>query len=314
MVSEDNEVVADHYPFIRIYKNGRVERFYHLHNFCYIPPAPDSDPVTDVSSKDVTINSHVSARLYLPKTINQKLPIIVFYHGGGLILGSAFFNKFHHFLNLLVSESKSIAVSVDYRLAPEHDVSTVYEDSWTALQWVASSQDSWLTSYGDFDKVFIFGESGGANIAFNMAMRAGREKLNRDVKLNGSILACPYFVIPHENVDVENSAAYELWSKVICPKLGSPFDCPMINPLCKTGPSLSELGCSKLLMCMVEKDEMVPGEIQMKFVEGLKKSGWNGEFMFILVEGESHSFFIENPDTERATDLIKQFASFVQCK
>lgn len=154
-------------------------------------------------------------------------------------------------------------MSADYRLAPDHDVSTVYEDSWTALQWVASSQDSWLTSYGDFGKVFIFGESGGANIAYNMAMRAGREKLNREVKINGSIIACPYFLIPHDNVDVEDLQDYELWRKIICPNSESPLDCPMINPLCKSGPSLSELGCSKLLMIMVDKDEMVPGEIQM---------------------------------------------------
>lgn len=313
---QDNEIVTDLYPHIRVYKNGHVERFYHLHNLFYVPPS-DQDPNTGVSSKDITISSNVSARLYLPKNTTsddqEKLPIIVFYHGGGLILNSAFFNIFHRFLNLLVSESNSIAVSVEYRLAPEHDVTSVYEDSWTALQWVASGKDSWLTNYGDFNKIFIVGESGGANIVFNMVMRAGRENLNGDVKICGSILACPYFLIPHENVDVKDLMAYKLWTNVICPKI-EPLDCPMINPLCKTAPSLSGLGCSKLFVCLAEKDELAPGEIAMIFVEGVKKSGWDGEFVLFMVEGEGHSFFIFDPETKKARDLIKRFANFIQGK
>lgn len=203
---------------------------------------------------------------------------------------------------------------VNYRLTPEHDVSTVYEDCWTALQWVASSQDSWLTSHGDFGKVFLLGESAGANIAFNMIIRADREKLNGDVKINGLILACPYFLIPHENIDVENLLAYKAWREIICPNLESPFDCPMINPLCKTSPNLSKLVCSKLFVCLAEKDELIPVEMLMQFVDSVKKSGWNGQFVLHVVEGEGHCFLIDNLETEKARDSIKRFASFIQSK
>lgn len=44
----------------------------------------------------------------------------------------------------------------------------------------------------------------------------------------------------------------------------------------------------------------------------MKKSGWNGEFVFFVVEGERLSFFIEDPETEKARDLIKRLASFIQ--
>lgn len=176
MASDDNDVVTDLYPIFRLYRNGRVERFNEYFNVFYVPPSLE-DPATGVSSKDVIISSHVSARLYLPKNINvtsnEKIPILVFYHGGGLVLGSAFFNKMHRFLNHLVSESNVICVSVEYRLAPENDLSILYEDCWTALQWVAShsehenpnnsNKDSWLTSYGDFNRVFIAGDSAGGN-------------------------------------------------------------------------------------------------------------------------------------------------------
>ncbi|OIT27037.1 2-hydroxyisoflavanone dehydratase, partial [Nicotiana attenuata] len=152
---------------IQLYKSGRVERFNEQFNVFYVPPSPE-DPATGVSSNDITILSHFSARLYLPQntniiTVNEKLPILVFYHGGGLIVGSAFLNKMHRFLNHLVSESNVNGVSVEYRLAPENDLTTLYQDCWTALQWVAShsendnftntSKDSWLTSYADLNRV-----------------------------------------------------------------------------------------------------------------------------------------------------------------
>ncbi|KAK4357200.1 hypothetical protein RND71_022810 [Anisodus tanguticus] len=326
MASEDNELVTDLYPTFRLYKNGHVERFYEHFNVFYVPPLLEY-PATGVSSKDITISSHVSARLYLPKnTTNEKLPVLVFYHGGGLVLGSAFFNKVHRFMNHLVSESNAIGVSVEYRLAPENDLTTLYEDCWTALQWVASHSennnstnitsklDSWLTSYGDLTRVFIAGESAGGNIVYHMAMRAGREILNGDVKILGSILACPFFLMPDENIDFEGNLAYNLWI-AICPEMESglsPVDSPMINPLAEKAPSLSGLGCSKLFMGIAEKDVLVPREIMVRFVEGVKQSGWSGELVFFEVEGEEHCFFIEDPEAEKAKDLIKRFSSFIQ--
>ncbi|MCE5167312.1 hypothetical protein HAX54_047626, partial [Datura stramonium] len=187
-----NDLVVDAYPFFRIYKDGRVERFDDKSGnkvFSYVPPSLD-DPQTGVSSKDVTISPHVSARLYLPKNttnITQKLPILVYYHGGGLVVGSAFSLFHHRYLNILVSESNAVAISVEYRLAPEHDVPMIYDDCWTALQWVAAhvhlddekstivNKDPWLTDHGDFDKLSIVGDSAGGNIVYNMAMRAGKE-------------------------------------------------------------------------------------------------------------------------------------------
>jgi hypothetical protein len=60
--------------------------------------------------------------------------------------------------------------------------SLVYDDSWTALKWVASHDngdgpEEWLNSHADFSKVFFSGDRAGANISHHMAMRHGQDKL-----------------------------------------------------------------------------------------------------------------------------------------
>lgn len=139
MDSDDNEVAIDLFPVIRVYKEGRIERIFRSP---LVPPSP-KDSATGVSSKDITISSDLKARIFLPNlsTVtanNQKLPILVYFHGGGFCVGSTFSFLSQRYLNLLSSESTVIILSVEYPLAPEHPLSAIYEDSWKALQWVAS--------------------------------------------------------------------------------------------------------------------------------------------------------------------------------
>ena len=138
MASNDKEVAIEFLPLLRVYKDGLVER---LIVSPIVPPSFE-DPETGVSSKDITIseNPTISARLYLPKLTqpNQKLPILVYIHGGAFVIGSVFSSDHQQYLNSFVSQGRVVAVSVAYRLAPEHLLPIAYEDSWAAIQWVVS--------------------------------------------------------------------------------------------------------------------------------------------------------------------------------
>ncbi|URE01285.1 Carboxylesterase family [Musa troglodytarum] len=106
----------------------------------------------------------------------------------------------HNYLNSLVARAHVVAVSINYRLAPEHPIPAAYDDSWKALRWVAShanggpGPDRWLADHADFDRLFLAGDSAGANIAHHMAMRAGAEGLQRGVGVHGVVLVHPYFL------------------------------------------------------------------------------------------------------------------------
>ncbi|KAJ4845394.1 hypothetical protein Tsubulata_010575 [Turnera subulata] len=163
MDSTTKEIILDIFPYLRVYKDGTVER---LAGTEVVPAG--LDPKTDVLSKDIIIvpETNVSARLYRPNSINnnQKLPLLVYFHGGAFCIASAAEPSYHNSLNQLVSKANIIIVSVDYRLAPEHPLPAAYEDSWAALRWVASNaaaaeNEGWLKDHADFDRVFLAGDS-----------------------------------------------------------------------------------------------------------------------------------------------------------
>ncbi|KAK1631426.1 hypothetical protein QYE76_005741 [Lolium multiflorum] len=91
-------------------------------------------------SKDHTISPNVAVHLYLPPVATaesggegEKLPILVYFHGGGFILHTAFNFVFHGYLTSLAARAGAIVVSVDYNIAPEHPLPAAYDDSWEVL-------------------------------------------------------------------------------------------------------------------------------------------------------------------------------------
>ncbi|XP_022843076.1 probable carboxylesterase 12 [Olea europaea var. sylvestris] len=121
----------------------------------------------------------LSVRLFLPKSAtahSQKLLFLIYIHGGDFTLNSTFSLQYHNYVNTLAAEAKAITVSIEYRLAPEH-----------ALLWTRSG--SMLNDYADFDRIFIVGDSIGANIVHHMAIQTG---IN-DIKILGIILVHPFF-------------------------------------------------------------------------------------------------------------------------
>lgn len=56
----------------------------------------------------------------------KKLPLVVYIHGGGFSIASAFHLGYHKYVSSLVAQANVIAVSVDHRLAPEHPIPACY--------------------------------------------------------------------------------------------------------------------------------------------------------------------------------------------
>ncbi|KAI6677910.1 hypothetical protein NL676_038706 [Syzygium grande] len=126
----------------------------------------------------------------------QKLPVLLYFHGGGILFETARSPTYHNHLNAPVAEANVIAISVDYRRALEHPLPAAYDDSWTTLTWVASHSarnepEEWLNSHANLKKVFMAGDSAGGNIVHHLGIRLGEEKLH-GIESPDAIMVHPY--------------------------------------------------------------------------------------------------------------------------
>ncbi|KAF8044310.1 hypothetical protein BT93_A2334 [Corymbia citriodora subsp. variegata] len=180
--------------------DGTLNRDHFMIPVTSATPNPSS-PASPVLSKDVPINpSHNTwARIFLPHRAppscsEEKLPLIVYYHGGGFILYSAASTIFHEFCVTLAHELSAVIVSVEYRLAPEHRLPLAYDDAVEALHWVKTAQDEWLAGHADLSTCYLMGTSAGGNLAFHAGLRTSTSPDDLEpLKIQGLILHHPFF-------------------------------------------------------------------------------------------------------------------------
>ncbi|KAM7491691.1 hypothetical protein LguiA_034612 [Lonicera macranthoides] len=170
------------------------------HDVPNTPAAPDPAHPTPVLSKDIPLNQSNATwlRIFLPREASDysfpktKLPLIVYYHGGGFILASVGSSVMHTFCEIMAVEIPAVVVSVEYRLAPEHRLPAAYDDCVEALHCIKTTNDEWLKNFADFSNTYVMGGSAGGNIAYHAGLRAASDDLG-PLKIKGLILQQPYF-------------------------------------------------------------------------------------------------------------------------
>jgi acetyl esterase len=142
------------------------------------PEASPVQRVTDVAAA----GGRPPLRVYQPDT-SQPLPVIVFVHGGGWILGSL--DSADETCRRIARYSGCAVVSVDYRLAPEHPHPAAVVDVGRVLDGLAVLAGP---ENLDVSRIALAGESSGAHIAMAAAIARGRHP---DSGIRGLLLACP---------------------------------------------------------------------------------------------------------------------------
>lgn len=115
----------------------------------------------------------VPIRVYRP-TADHPLPTLVYYHGGGWVLGTL--DSVENICRELAMRAECTVLSVDYRLAPEHSFPAAVNDAYAALEWVIRNADV----LGGDGRVAVGGTSAGGNLAAVTALRT-REQNGPDI-------------------------------------------------------------------------------------------------------------------------------------
>jgi acetyl esterase len=130
-------------------------------NTAVIPAGPDLASVRDVVIPSPS--GAIRARLYSPSPSAPGL--VVYYHGGGWVVGSL--DSWDSAVRTLAAASGCDVLSVDYRLAPEHVFPAAADDAYHALVWAASAD-----GLAQGRPVVVAGDSAGGNLAAVAALRA----------------------------------------------------------------------------------------------------------------------------------------------
>jgi len=106
-------------------------------------------------------NGPIPISIFRPNgTTSGTLPVLVYFHGGGMMTNST--DTYDSMLQLISAKSGAAVISVDYRLAPEHRFPQGIEDAYAAMLW-AANPDADLKL--DKTKIAVGGDSAGGNIA-----------------------------------------------------------------------------------------------------------------------------------------------------
>jgi acetyl esterase len=98
------------------------------------------------------------ARLYRPAGAGP-FPTTVFFHGGGFVIGDL--DTHDQACRRLCRDARTVVLSVDYRLAPEHPFPAGVEDALAAVRWAADH----LGELGGDDRLAVGGDSAGGNLS-----------------------------------------------------------------------------------------------------------------------------------------------------
>ena len=129
--------------------------------------AGEPEPVTRIENRAVPgPRGDIPVRIYTPEG-RGPLPALVYFHGGGWVIGSL---ETHDSLcRHLANAAGCVAVSVDYRLAPEHPYPAAPDDAYAATRWVAANAGP---IGADPSRVAVGGDSAGGNLAAVVALMA----------------------------------------------------------------------------------------------------------------------------------------------
>lgn len=257
----------------------------------------------------------VPVRLFLPHQGvlgGKKIPVIIFFHGGGFCYNSAFGGTYDIYCRRIASSTNSLVISVGYRLAPENRYPAAYEDGISAVEWLkekAQRQSAWIQEYADLKNCFLAGDSAGGNLAHHVSLFYRGSNLEH-LYIRGRILICPFFGgkirLPSEilfsNGHVTNEKICSLLWKSFLPE-GSDMDHFAANPISPSHPPLDGLPTT-----LVQVDGLdYLRDRAILYVEALRSSNVPVEFLEYKDSIHDGALFGQKPQR-----LLADINSFVQ--
>ncbi|KAK7317384.1 hypothetical protein RJT34_01555 [Clitoria ternatea] len=328
---QEKKLVDEVSGWLRLYDDGSVDRTWTGPpevKFMVEPVPPHEEFINGVATRDIIASDNHRIRLYMPEKISEdkeKLPIFLHFQGGGFCISEPDWFMYYQFYSRLARSTRAIVVSPLLRRAPEYRLPAAIDDGFSTLLWLQSIakrdvEEPWLKKHGDFNRVFLIGDSSGANIVHEVASRAGEAQFDL-LCLAGGIPIHPGFVrSSRSKSELEKPQSPFLTLDMVdkflnlALPLGSNKDHPITCPMDGARP-LSELKLPPFLLCLAEMDLII--DTEMEYYEAMKKA--NKDVELFVSKGMTHSFYLNkiavdmDPNTGAETQaLIARIKEFIE--
>lgn len=297
----------------RVYrKDGTVNRKLQSRLDKMVPAS--SKPVNGISTEDVVIDTtnNVWVRVFKPappeeaegeatgenkehsRNSERKLPVIMYYHGGGFVGLSADHSTYDKFCRQVAKACGAVLISVNYRRAPEFPYPAAYDDCYQAFEWLRSpdARRDHLPAAADISQCFVAGDSAGGNIVHFMGCRAAENDIS-PIKLRGMVELQPFFGGEESTPSEINlkppilplTTSHWAW-RAFLP--GENRDHPASNVLGPNSPDISHLSLPPILVVTGSLD--ILQDRQARYIEKLQEMG--KEVTVKKYTGGYHAFYI----------------------
>ncbi len=149
-------------------------------------------------------------------------PTVLYLHGGGYVLGSAFGYQPH--AGALAAAARSAVLLPDYRLAPEHPFPAAVNDSLSAYRWL-------LERGIPAEQITVAGDSAGGGLVMSLLLTL---KLEGAPLPGGAVIFCPWvdLALKEPSGTTAPLAAADEARRCAAAYLGGhPIDDPIVDPL-----------------------------------------------------------------------------------
>lgn len=120
--------------------------------------------------------------IYRPKQVDGKLPVIVNFHGGGLLLCT---RKVNRAFCAELAKRGFLVFCVDYPLVPQADIPGILADAARGMDFVNDRMERWN---GDPERVYLVGDSAGAFLSVYELAAQKQARIAQALKLEPSVL------------------------------------------------------------------------------------------------------------------------------
>ena len=161
-------------------------------------PARDLAVIRDLACPGPA--GEIPLRLYDAREMRDAGPVIVFYHGGGYVIGDL--ESHHNLCTEIAMQMDLPVVAVDYRRAPEHPFPALVDDCEAAARWIATSPDALARPATG---LVLMGDSAGGNASIVTAQSMAERPAGVPV-----VLQVPLFPLA---TDIADCASLDLFAE-----------------------------------------------------------------------------------------------------